>query len=281
MVQNNSSNYHTTEFNVLTGDANNLINNVSPSTSGYILTSNGTGAQPTFQANSGGGFTTPNSVVQLTDDFFSNINSGSSIQLLGDLTWSIPASVWTSTSFNADSSHPGVISHTALSSGEDYISLISQAPSSFVLGGGAITMSWVFNISALSTVTNRYKLKLGFLSIGASYDAAIDGVYFSYSDNVNSGNWGYNTTAASSTTTSNSSIAVTTGWHNATLTINAAGTSCSFTMDGVSLGTAISTNIPTAGIKPVFNIARTAGTIAQATIAIDLFSLTQNLTTPR
>ena len=50
MAQNNSCNYQTTEYNVLTGGANNLVHNVSPSTSGFVLTSNGASSQPTFQA---------------------------------------------------------------------------------------------------------------------------------------------------------------------------------------------------------------------------------------
>ena len=39
---------------VLLGSGTGAITPVSPSTSGYILTSNGTGADPTFQATSGG-----------------------------------------------------------------------------------------------------------------------------------------------------------------------------------------------------------------------------------
>lgn len=53
MVQNNSVNYQVTQYNVISGDAGNLLNNISPSTAGYVLTSNGVSAQPTFQAVSG------------------------------------------------------------------------------------------------------------------------------------------------------------------------------------------------------------------------------------
>lgn len=38
------------QYNVLSGDANGAINNIAPSTAGYVLTSNGASAQPTFQA---------------------------------------------------------------------------------------------------------------------------------------------------------------------------------------------------------------------------------------
>jgi hypothetical protein len=47
----------TTQYNVLSGAASNGINNISPGTAGYVLTSNGPSAQPTFQIASGGSIT--------------------------------------------------------------------------------------------------------------------------------------------------------------------------------------------------------------------------------
>lgn len=52
MATINSNNYIPIQYNVLTGGSNGTINNVSPSTSGYILKSNGVSAQPTFQPQS-------------------------------------------------------------------------------------------------------------------------------------------------------------------------------------------------------------------------------------
>ena len=54
MVTNNDCNYGPVQYNVITGGANGAINNVVPSTSGFVLTSNGASAQPTFQAAGGG-----------------------------------------------------------------------------------------------------------------------------------------------------------------------------------------------------------------------------------
>lgn len=39
-----------TQYNVLSGGASGAINNIAPSTAGYVMTSNGASAQPTFQA---------------------------------------------------------------------------------------------------------------------------------------------------------------------------------------------------------------------------------------
>jgi hypothetical protein len=51
----NSANQTITEYNVQTGTANNTLNQVPPSTSGYVLTSNGATSQPSFQAVSASG----------------------------------------------------------------------------------------------------------------------------------------------------------------------------------------------------------------------------------
>lgn len=50
MAINNAANYQVTQYNVVTGGANNLLNSVAPiATSGVPLCSNGTSAQPSFQ----------------------------------------------------------------------------------------------------------------------------------------------------------------------------------------------------------------------------------------
>jgi len=51
-MTNNALNYIPTQYSVLSGGASGGINNISPSTSGYVLTSNGLSSQPTFQASS-------------------------------------------------------------------------------------------------------------------------------------------------------------------------------------------------------------------------------------
>jgi hypothetical protein len=45
----NSCDYSPVQYNTITGGANGQINNVSPGTSGQVLTSNGSSSQPTFQ----------------------------------------------------------------------------------------------------------------------------------------------------------------------------------------------------------------------------------------
>ena len=80
---------------------------------------------------------------------------------------------------------------------------------------------------------------------------------------------------------SGANITVTSSTSCGSVTINAAATSVSFTVDGVSLGAAITTNIPITGITPFLDIVQSAGTIATNSILIDLFYMTQTLTTAR
>jgi hypothetical protein len=51
MPTNNEANYIPTQYNILSGGASGAINNIAPSTSGFILTSNGASSQPTFQSS--------------------------------------------------------------------------------------------------------------------------------------------------------------------------------------------------------------------------------------
>lgn len=51
MATNNSCDYVPTQYNTQTGGASGTLNNVSPGSSGQVLTSNGASSQPTFQSS--------------------------------------------------------------------------------------------------------------------------------------------------------------------------------------------------------------------------------------
>ncbi len=240
-------------------------------TSGNVLTSDGTNWNST--APSGAPALTTN-VVNFIDDFL-QVNTGSADQAIySTQTWDRGSSSWSTTGTPLNITNPGLITNT------------SSAPTlyahgrSFRLSGGALTFTCIFNIAILSAASPRYALRIG---VGDSNTGdQTNGVYVEYSDNINSGNWVFKTATASVRTTSNSTTAVTTGFHNLTITINAAATSAAFTMDGVSLGTAITTNIPTAaGIRAFFVATATVGTTTTNSFYIDLIQYQQILTTTR
>lgn len=261
-------------------------------TSGQVLTSNGASALPTWQANPG--TFAPNSTINLSDDFIcSNIQTTAG--LAGQLGWATgdvsgAAADWVFTN-TTESGHPGIISNAVFNNAAPTVVLFSPAKvaaattttafQSYILGGGTLTINWVFKIVTASNSTNRYILRMG---LGDTFNANADqanGTYFEYSDNINSGNWNYKTAAASSRTTANSSTSVTTGWHNAQIVINAAASSVQFNMDGVSLGTAATLTIPTAAVTPFFGMYWVAGTVAAGSMLVDLFYLSQTLTSAR
>lgn len=249
-----------------------------PGSSGNILTSDGTNW--TSAANSS--VFAPNATVNIFDDFIGTVqnNTGNMISQFG---WQVNTNLSFENPATADNGHPGIIGNNQFMATNDaqYIIMSSFLTGiSIGLGGGAITLNWVFKIVNLSNSTNRYVFNIGLGDTTGNFADQANGCYVKYSDNVNSGNWEFVTASSSTRTTSTSSTAVTTGWHNLQITINAGATSVSFSMDGVSLGTAITTHIPTA-VSPIFNAQYVAGTVAVNSFLIDLFYMTQTLTTAR
>jgi hypothetical protein len=224
----------------------------------------------------------PNSIIILSDDFIGSSPNSTLNQMNGSLSWYTAGLDWLQTSALGDSGHPGVISNIALPAASMPLFLNRNASGiaqQIILGGGVITINFVLNIVALSVANPRYILRFGFGDTENADQA--NGVYFEYSDNINSGKWVYKTAAASVRTTSNSSTAVGTGYHNFQIIINAVANSINFAIDGISLGPAITTNIPTLSITPFIDLKHSVGTVAETSIKVDLIYLSQILTTTR
>jgi len=244
-----------------------------------ISITNGAGSI-TIDNTQTGGFA-PASTIQLFDDFtgWTGLLSPSS-----QLQWYTPVSQPSGLAnpLNSTATNPGIYQIGGLTNSAPTAGLwlvpFSTAFNSFVLGGGAITLNWVIAVKTLSTGTNRYTLRMG-LGDTTGGDQA-NGVYFAYSDNLNSGQWTCKTASSSTRTTTNTSTAASTSFVNFGITINAAASSVSFTINGVSVATH-ATNIPTAAISPFIEINRSAGNMAVNTLNIDLFYMSQTLTTPR
>lgn len=249
-------------------------------TSGNVLTSDGTN----WASSAPSGAFVPNSVMYIKDDF-TNIPSIVTTPFSSEFAW-VMSGVFTNASASQISTNPGLILSPSNPSGQvrGITSGSSGSGITFVLGGGAIAINWVIKLATLSNGTNRYTLYVGLTDwAGTAASAPTNGTYFTYSDNVNSGNWVGNTTSASSTSTANSSVAaINSAFVNLGITINAAGTSVGFFINGTQIANSpLAANIPTAAIAPsVFAIA-SAGTVPAGALVIDLFYLTQTLTTPR
>jgi len=261
---------------VLITSATGVPSLLAAGTTGQVLTAT-TGSPPSW----GAAPFSPQSVINIFDDFIAVSSLAASSIQTGQLSWYNAGLNWTQTAALGDSGHNGVLANIALASSGHSLFLggTGAIAPQMILGGGAITLNWVIKIVSLSTASPRYTLRCG---LGTTDSAdQVNGVYFEYSDNINSGNWVGKTASASSRTTLNSSIAATAAYHNLSIVIDAAGTSCEFFVDGVSAGAAITLTIPTVAITPFVNIKRDVGTVTAGTLLLDLFYMKQILTTTR
>ncbi len=275
MVQGNSINAGSAGYQVFDGVSVFSGRTFQAGTGISLTNASGVAGNTTITAT--GGFT-PNSAVMISDDFVGTYIVNST-ELDSEQCW---AHSLISNNFVLDNAHPGNVSNTATNNGQTFslymafdANVATAIQPQFILGGGVLTINWVFNVAILSDGTNTYTLKIGMLSANNQ-----NGFYFAYSNGLNSGNWTINTIQANTPTTTNTATAVTTGWHNAQMVVNAAASSISFSIDGVSLGS-IATTIPTVKITPAFTATCSAGTVAANTFYADLMYLVQTLTTAR
>ena len=217
----------------------------------------------------------PNATIELFDDFLTWINSTTS---QSQLLWYTTGNSWSTVS--GTSAHPGYIGNFQFSSSHTCLIFYGNGSigKTVFLGGGAITVNWVINIATLSNATNTYTLRLGLGDTVGSDEA--NGCYLEYSSGENSGDWIIKTASASTRTATNTSTAVGTGWQNISVSVNAAASTVTYYVNGSSLGT-VSTNIPTTGISPFLDIVWSAGTVGANSIEVDLFYMSQTLTTAR
>jgi hypothetical protein len=231
----------------------------------------------------------PASTISLYDDFIMDTNCGFGSVILGTQNFCVSAYSWEYydgvrgapwlNGSSGDASHPGILTNTANGSTnpnhDNTLLMGGKNQPGFILGGGALSISWCINIVNLSDVTNGYDLFVGM------YDTRSfsNGVFFQYTDSTNSGNWVL-TAYASGATSTNSSTAVGTGWQTLRIDINAAGTNAEFFVNDISIGT-VASGFPTGAIKPVISIQRSSGTVAANSLQVDAMWLTQTLTTSR
>jgi hypothetical protein len=262
-----------TQYAVVCGDANNKIQNVSGvGSSGQVLASNGAGSLPTWQSHPSAIFQ-PNAVIQEFDDFIS-----SGLDVTAKLNW-----------YNFGNSFlhhaQGVSGHDGILQADTGISsclLTADAGANscpFILGSGTFAINWVINIAGLSTAQNRYVLFCGLGDTANGVTDQVNGCYFKYSDDINSGNWNLVTAAASSRTTQATATAVATGWINLGITVNADASSVSFFIDGSQIGSANTTDIPSEEIGALCGFQYLGGTIPAN--QIDLMYYTRTFTTER
>jgi hypothetical protein len=248
------------------------------STDGSIRVVNGSG---TIDIRGQAAGFQPNAVLQEFDDFIASTENG----IFSKLNW---ARINNSLRQVAGTiNNPGIWSLEP-AGGVNIGIYLNQADvlineiGPFRLGGGTTTINWIVNLTALSSGGNTYRFSCGLsdtTTLNSNSDSFVDGVYFQYTNAVNGGQWQIKSTSSSVTTTVSTSVVTAIGFNTLTMVINAGATSISYYINNVLVGTAITTNIPTASLTPFVYATNLSGTTPE--IQIDLYWMTLALSNPR
>lgn len=175
-----------------------------------------------------------------------------------------------------DAGHPGCLRQAVSSSGN---TAIVYRDTNYMFGGGALDVELLFRSLQTSNSSDTFQTIIGFSDV-FNGGTANNGAYFVYSSGVNSGQWQCCTANSSTTTTTNTTTAFTANaWNKLHISINAAGTSIAFSINGVVVATN-TTNIPAGKTGFVLSLAKTNGS-TDCFQYFDYWYFRQILTTPR
>lgn len=169
----------------------------------------------------------------------------------------------------ADASHPGIVRASSAAVGQS--SALWERPV-WKLGHTAFDLEAVLQIQTPHSAGQSGSDRIG---LGVPGDPAeFVGLIYEYA--TSTGFWQYRTSAGGVATSVITTVPVSTDWIRLGLSINTAGTSVEFFINGVSVGT-ITTNIPTAALGRLFEHKTTAGNSGTLYTRLDYFSLSYEL----
>lgn len=223
-------------------------------------------------------FNNPRVAVSGFDDFLGG--AAASTHSLGWATATNGTGAGLTTPALATTSNLGVVSlNTGTNAAGRACIFLSNTALTF--GGGPTIFDCYLRLPTLSDGTNTYKVYAGFGDVTAAGNM-VDGVYFSYTNGEQAGNWATNTSNNSTRTQGDSGVAATTNFTRLRFVVNAGGTSARFLVGDTAAGE-ITTNIPTTTARstgPLFKIEKTVGTTSRS-LDIDYYSSTFFATTSR
>ncbi len=222
---------------------------------------------------SAGGFA-PSAGFQLLDDF---ISSNADTDEFAQYGWRV-SKTGTGNAFamiDGESGHPGIVRISggsaagARSCGHLGQSTVAQ---NMVLGSGELTFETVVRFNG--TTSNQEVVMAGLGDVQTTVGENTNGVYIEFL--AADTNWFLVCNNSSTKTRVDLGIAANSTWRRLGFIVNTGGTSVQGYVDGVLTGAAITTNIPSAAISPMFK-ADGNGTSADTT-DFDYFYLFQTLT---
>ena len=144
-----------------------------------------------------------------------------------------------------DKYRAGVIACTTVTSGD--VAALVSATSALQFTGGPWRFQAGVRLDDTSDASDRFVARIGYGNFGNA--APTRGVFFRYSDNVNSGNWEA-VVADTSETTADTGVAADTNWHSFEIHTDEAGES-SFHIDGVRRAVIPASTTALLGLLPV------------------------------
>lgn len=163
------------------------------------------------------------------------------------------------------------------SAGLVYCGFGSNNVASLSFGQQQVNWGVRHNVSHLSDGTDTFTVYNGFMD--TVLGAPTNGLFFRYTHGTNSGKWQFCSAAGSGIVAADTGVAPAAGVYQVfEIVVNTAGTSATFYIDGVLVGT-ISTGIPTAGVFPGITMLKSAGTNARGPYIDALYMATERLAT--
>lgn len=185
-----------------------------------------------------------------------------------------------------DNAHPGIAQMSTGTTSGGGATIYTGL--NFTGGGGPMNLEWLCYWPTLSGSGDTYDVIMGFCASFSINSPGFYGVYATYTDSVNSGNFVFNADGPSSASSSvNTSVAPIPGtWNKFNITINAAASQAVLYLNGTAIGTLTVTsqqfipNTTSSAMNAYFSISKTAGTNSRA-LNIDYVQFKQTFTTPR
>lgn len=169
-----------------------------------------------------------------------------------------PVSYNVGTAAQSNLTAPGV-SMTTGSTSSGLVNLCFTRGTCLAVGWEAQRFGIKFNLPTLSNGTDTYTFQLGLRTVITG--AETDRIIATYTHGTNSGNFTLGTMNGGVSTTVNGTAGPAAGVaHTLEIAVNAAGTEVILYLDDVAITTAITTNIPTAGLAMFALLLKTVGT---------------------